>query len=132
MFYVHKVVYCNTLDIPISMLPEVTHSGYHFGLAEVEGGSIPILGVAGDQQAALFGQGCFEPGDVKNTYGTGCFMLMNTGSEPVGSTSSQGRPARLGTSTVPPTALRRSTSRTAGSPRRTAPWPREAPRAPSA
>ena len=70
---------CNKLEIPVSMLPEVTHSGYHFGLAKLEGGDIPILGVAGDQQAALFGQGCFEPGDVKNTYGTGCFMLMNTG-----------------------------------------------------
>jgi len=70
---------CERLKIPMQMLPEVTHSGYHFGLAKLEGANIPILGVAGDQQAALFGQACFEPGDVKNTYGTGCFMLMNTG-----------------------------------------------------
>lgn len=68
-------------DIPREMLPDVTHSGYYFGSAKLNGGDVQITGVLGDQQAALFGQGCFEPGDVKNTYGTGCFMLMNTGEE---------------------------------------------------
>jgi glycerol kinase len=67
------------LDIPENMLPEVKSSAHHFGDAEVKGLKIPINGVAGDQQAALFGQACFEPGMAKNTYGTGCFMLMNTG-----------------------------------------------------
>lgn len=67
------------LDIPKSMLPEVKPSAHHFGDAEIKGLKIPINGVAGDQQAALFGQACFEPGMAKNTYGTGCFMLMNTG-----------------------------------------------------
>jgi glycerol kinase len=69
------------LSIPESMLPEVKPSAHHFGDAEVNGMKIPINGVAGDQQAALFGQACFEPGMAKNTYGTGCFMLMNTGSK---------------------------------------------------
>ena len=69
------------LDIPESMLPEVKPSAHHFGDAEVNGLKIPINGVAGDQQAALFGQACFEPGMAKNTYGTGCFMLMNTGTK---------------------------------------------------
>jgi len=67
------------LDIPISILPEVKPSGYHFGDYELDGIKIPIAGIAGDQQAALFGQACFEAGMAKNTYGTGCFMLMNTG-----------------------------------------------------
>ena len=69
------------LDIPASMLPEVQASSSDFGKAEINGVSIPILGVAGDQQAALFGQACFEPGEAKNTYGTGCFMLMHLGGE---------------------------------------------------
>ncbi|MGL1889273.1 MAG: glycerol kinase GlpK [Reichenbachiella sp.] len=68
-------------DIPRSMLPDVTHSGYYFGTAKLNGADIQITGVAGDQQAALFGQGCIEPGQAKNTYGTGCFLLMNTGEE---------------------------------------------------
>ena len=67
------------LDIPESMLPEVQPSASDFGSYEIDGVRIPIAGVAGDQQAALFGQACFEPGMAKNTYGTGCFMLMNTG-----------------------------------------------------
>ncbi len=67
------------LGVPHSMLPEVKASGYHYGDYELEGAKIPIAGIAGDQQAALFGQACFEPGMAKNTYGTGCFMLMNTG-----------------------------------------------------
>lgn len=70
------------LDIPIKMLPEVKSSSEIYGYTDsrIFGGvSIPIAGVAGDQQAALFGQACYEPGMVKNTYGTGCFMLMHTG-----------------------------------------------------
>ena len=67
------------LDIPASMLPEVKPSAAHFGDFRIEGKSIPITGIAGDQQAALFGQACFNAGMAKNTYGTGCFMLMNTG-----------------------------------------------------
>jgi glycerol kinase len=69
------------LSIPESMFPEVKPSAHHFGDVEINGIKIPINGVAGDQQAALFGQACFAPGMAKNTYGTGCFMLMNTGSE---------------------------------------------------
>lgn len=67
------------LDIPKSMLPNLTCNCHHFGVAETIVGGIPILGVAGDQHAALFGQACFEQGMAKNTYGTGCFMLMNIG-----------------------------------------------------
>lgn len=76
---------CRILDIPMSILPEVKPSSCIYGEADPEffGGPIPISGDAGDQQAALFGQGCFDPGDAKNTYGTGCFMLMNVGHEPV-------------------------------------------------
>lgn len=70
------------LDIPIQMLPPVKPSSYFYGMAQVGGCEIPITGVAGDQQAALFGQGCFEKGEAKNTYGTGCFLLMNTGGTP--------------------------------------------------
>jgi glycerol kinase len=68
------------LGVPKSILPEVKPSAALFGRWNVNGIEIPIAGVAGDQQAALFGQACFEPGMAKNTYGTGCFMLMNTGS----------------------------------------------------
>jgi len=70
------------LSIPKNMLPEVKPSAAHFGNFEYEGVKIPISGIAGDQQAALFGQACFKKGSAKNTYGTGCFMLMNTGEEP--------------------------------------------------
>ena len=70
------------LGIPKSMLPEVKPSAHHFGDYEIDGVKIPIAGIAGDQQAALFGQGCFKKGMAKNTYGTGCFMLMNTGEKP--------------------------------------------------
>ena len=69
------------LDVPANMLPSVKPSAHHFGDWLFNGPNIPIAGVAGDQQAALFGQACFEPGMAKNTYGTGCFMLMNTGSK---------------------------------------------------
>ena len=70
------------LDIPKVMLPEVKPSGSYFGDIMIDGVPVPVTGVAGDQQAALFGQRCIHPGDVKNTYGTGCFMLMNTGKTP--------------------------------------------------
>ena len=71
----------NELDIPVSILPLVKPSAHHFGNWNYKGINIPIAGVAGDQQAALFGQACFLPGEAKNTYGTGCFMLMNTGTD---------------------------------------------------
>ena len=71
------------LGIPRRMLPEVKPSASIFGYAHVDGVEIPIAGVAGDQQAALFGQCCWEEGQVKNTYGTGCFLLYNTGTRPV-------------------------------------------------
>ncbi len=73
------------LDIPACVLPEVKPSSGVFGHADARflGGEIPIAGVAGDQQSALFGQTCFSAGEAKNTYGTGCFLLMNTGEKPV-------------------------------------------------
>jgi len=73
------------LDIPRAMLPEVRSSSEVYGQTDPElfGAAIPVAGDAGDQQAALFGQACFEPGSAKNTYGTGCFMLLNTGDKPV-------------------------------------------------
>ena len=73
------------LGIPASMLPEVRNSSEVYGLASkhILGGEISVAGIAGDQQAALFGQQCFSKGDAKNTYGTGCFLLMNTGETPV-------------------------------------------------
>lgn len=76
---------CDLLDIPMNMLPEVKDSAADFGVtrADLFGREIPILGVAGDQQAATVGQACFEPGMLKSTYGTGCFALLNTGDTPV-------------------------------------------------
>lgn len=73
------------LDIPKSMLPKALPSSYVYGETDSSffGGPIPIAGAAGDQQAALFGQTCFDAGEAKNTYGTGCFLLMNTGDKPV-------------------------------------------------
>ena len=73
------------LNIPAAMLPEVKPSSCVYGYTDPSllGGAIPIAGAAGDQQAALFGQTCFKPGEAKNTYGTGCFLLMNTGEAPV-------------------------------------------------
>ena len=73
------------LNIPASMLPAVKPSSYHYGdtCTDMLSGEIPIAGIAGDQQAALFGQCCFDEGMVKNTYGTGCFILMNTGEKAV-------------------------------------------------
>jgi glycerol kinase len=78
---------CALLEVPMSLLPEVRDSAADFGETEPEllGGAVPILGVAGDQQAATVGQACFEPGMMKSTYGTGCFALLNTGAEPVAS-----------------------------------------------
>jgi len=75
------------LEIPISLLPEVMDSSADFGITEPEllGGSIAIAGMAGDQHCALFGQGCFEPGMLKSTYGTGCFAVLNTGSKAIAS-----------------------------------------------
>jgi len=67
------------LKIPKNMLPDVKPSSHHFGTFNLDGCKIPIAGIAGDQQAALFGQTCFKKGEAKNTYGTGCFLLMNTG-----------------------------------------------------
>ncbi len=71
------------MGIPRSMLPEVRESAAVYGTVPIQGTHIPIAGVAGDQQAALFGQTCFEAGETKNTYGTGCFLLMHTGDKPV-------------------------------------------------
>ena len=83
LFDIHKLQWDETLlealQIPRSMLPEVYPSGYVYGTCNLLGREIPIAGVAGDQQAALYGQCCFSRGEGKNTYGTGCFLLVNTG-----------------------------------------------------
>ncbi len=71
-----------TLDIPRSILPDVKSSSEVYGYLNLDGARIPLAGIAGDQQAALFGQACFEEGEAKTTYGTGCFLLMNTGTKP--------------------------------------------------
>ena len=76
---------CSALNIPMQMLPEVRDSSGILGYCNLQGCEIPIAGMAGDQQAALFGQCCFERGEAKNTYGTGCFLLMNTGKTPCAS-----------------------------------------------
>ena len=91
IFNIHTLEWDNELlgilDIPPMILPKVRPSSEAYGETEAElfGVPIPIAGDAGDQQAATFGQACFEPGSVKNTYGTGCFMLLNTGEKPVAS-----------------------------------------------
>ena len=89
LYDIHKLDWDDTLlqalDIPRAMLPEVRSSSEIYGYTEIQGVKVPIAGIAGDQQAALFGQTCFHPGDAKNTYGTGCFLLMNTGETPVAS-----------------------------------------------
>ncbi len=72
----------DALDIPMQMLPQVKNSSEIYAYTTIQGEEIPIAGIAGDQQAALFGQCCFEQGQAKNTYGTGCFLLMNTGDKP--------------------------------------------------
>jgi glycerol kinase len=78
---------CALLGVPMAMLPEVRDCAADFGATTLFGGSIPILGVAGDQQAATVGQACFAPGMMKSTYGTGCFALLNTGADLVPSTN---------------------------------------------
>ena len=89
LYDIHKLDWddelLEALEIPRAMLPEVRPSCGIFGYTELQGVQIPIAGIAGDQQAALFGQTCFAPGDAKNTYGTGCFLLMNTGETPFAS-----------------------------------------------
>ena len=89
LYDIHKLDWddelLEALDIPRAMLPEVRPSCGIFGYTELQGVQIPIAGIAGDHQAALFGQKCFAPGDAKNTYGTGCFLLMNTGETPFAS-----------------------------------------------
>lgn len=93
LFDIHRLEWdellLGELGIPREVLPEVRDSSGIFASADKEwlGAEIPIAGVAGDQQAALFGQGCTDPGSLKNTYGTGCFLLMNTGEEPRNSDS---------------------------------------------
>ena len=87
MFNIHDQVWdadlLDLLAVPDSLLPEVRNCADDFGTTDKSllGAAIPIAGVAGDQQAALFGQACFEPGMIKSTYGTGCFMVLNTGNE---------------------------------------------------
>ena len=89
LFNIHSLTWdaeiLKELNIPVCMLPEVKPSSCIYGEADASffGAPIPIAGAAGDQQAALFGQTCFEKGEAKNTYGTGCFLLMNTGEKPV-------------------------------------------------
>jgi glycerol kinase len=86
IYDIHKLDWDDTLlqklDIPRACLPEVRPSSCVYGTANIQGMEIPIAAAAGDQQAALFGQCCFEKGETKNTYGTGCFLLMHTGGEP--------------------------------------------------
>ncbi|MDR1786496.1 MAG: glycerol kinase GlpK [Spirochaetaceae bacterium] len=83
LFNIHSLQWDDTLlsklDIPRAILPQVFPSSHLYGAVNIQGTEIPIAGIAGDQQAALFGQCCFEKGEAKNTYGTGCFLLMNTG-----------------------------------------------------
>lgn len=91
LFNIHRLAWdahlCGALGIPERMLPEVCPSSFRFGHTRPEllGAEIPIAGMAGDQQASLFGQACFKPGMAKNTYGTGCFLLIHTGDRPVSS-----------------------------------------------
>jgi glycerol kinase len=92
LFNIHTLKWDNELlkifDIPASILPDVKSSSEIYGKTSgLFSSSIPVAGIAGDQQAALFGQMCVDPGMVKNTYGTGCFMMMNTGTKPVASKS---------------------------------------------
>jgi glycerol kinase len=92
LFDIHRLDWDDTLlkalDIPRAMLPAVKPSSLVYGAVNIQGVEVPVAGVAGDQQAALFGQCCFAPGEAKNTYGTGCFLLMNTGDKAI--TSSNG------------------------------------------
>lgn len=87
LFNIHSLCWdaglLQLLDIPESMLPSVRSCSEIYGMTGILGGEVPVCGSAGDQQSALFGQMCTEPGAVKNTYGTGCFLLMNTGTQPI-------------------------------------------------
>ncbi len=92
LYNIHRLEWdaelCAALEVPAAMLPNVLDSSAMYGQARADlmgRGDIPVSGMAGDQQAALFGQACFQPGEAKNTYGTGCFMLMNTGEKAVNS-----------------------------------------------
>ena len=91
LFNIHEMCWDEELlrlfDIPLSMMPEVRSSSEVYGATQstIFAHRVPIAGIAGDQQAALFGQMCVEPGSVKNTYGTGCFLLMNSGEKPIDS-----------------------------------------------
>lgn len=91
LFDIHRLAWdpdlCRALGVPMQMLPEVRPSSQVYGrtVAEFLGAEAPIAGIAGDQQASLFGQACFRPGMAKNTYGTGCFLLVHTGERPVAS-----------------------------------------------
>lgn len=111
LFDIHRLVWDEEImerfGIPSRMLPGVRPSGCLFGYTDVSvlGGGIPIAGAAGDQQAALFGQCCFEKGEVKNTYGTGCFLLMNTGKSAIESRSGLLTTIAAGTGEEPEYAL---------------------------
>ena len=111
LFDIHRLCWDQEImkrfDIPVQILPQVKPSGCIFGHTErsVLGGEIPIAGAAGDQQAALFGQCCFEQGEVKNTYGTGCFLLMNTGKNAVPSKAGLLTTIAAGTQETPEYAL---------------------------
>jgi glycerol kinase len=89
LFNIHTLAWdeelCALFDVPINMLPPVYPSVHRFGVCKSSSPvpAVPVCGILGDQQAALFGQTCFHPGDAKNTYGTGCFLLMNTGAAAV-------------------------------------------------
>jgi len=87
LFNIHTLQWDNELldmlGIPVSMMPRICSCSEEYGHADILGGHVKVAGIAGDQQAALFGQLCISPGSVKNTYGTGCFLLMNTGERPV-------------------------------------------------
>ena len=91
LYNIHQLAWdpnlCGALGVPRAMLPEVRPSSFHYGqsTSDLFGAEIPIAGIAGDQQASLFGQACFSPGMAKNTYGTGCFLLVHTGNRPVAS-----------------------------------------------
>lgn len=86
LYNIHELCWdqdlCELMDVPMQVLPEVLPSSHAYGHADIDGVAVPIMALAGDQQAALFGQTCFDEGEAKNTYGTGCFMLMNMGKRP--------------------------------------------------
>lgn len=110
LFNIHSLTWdqdiLDLLDIPRAMLPEVHPSSYSFGQAHLgRNVMVPVAGMAGDQQAALFGQTCFSPGEAKNTYGTGCFLLMNIGYEPIISQHGLVTTIAAGTSNQPAYAL---------------------------